>query len=160
MFTLLVIFGLFSNGNHNSGCSENLQKFVSSTPYIVEAEIEDVSKPPTNWSRSFIFNYQIVTYKVNKVLKGSDVADTISVGHAIVKGLSTVDGKNPQLSRDIFFVGSKLILFVDATNSKTNSIPGNKKSEFIESDGNCIEMPSSESNIKRVNSILNAEVQR
>ena len=113
-----------------------LEEAVKKTNYVVEAEILSIGELPQMWSESFIFNYQKVRYKVKKVIKGENLAEEITVGHAIIEGSLASDRNKPQLSQTYFFTGAEIILFLDVVNSREN-LGKPKRTDFVSLDDKC-----------------------
>jgi hypothetical protein len=114
----------------------NLKQETGRPPFVVEAEIVKVYEPPMLWGESFIFSYQAVKDKVENVIKGENIGEEIIVKHAVIEGSLAADKNKTQLSPTYFFIGKKLILFLDVVNTKEN-LDRTKRTEFVSIDSDC-----------------------
>lgn len=80
---------------------------------VVLAEVKDVVKIKYGvWNGGLIVS-QPVTYKIQKIYKGSFENAEIIVQHPIIYGSKTADKKIPRLSPVLFKEGSQLIVFIE-----------------------------------------------
>lgn len=145
MLVFLLLISFFGVKNDSGVCKESLENLVSKNPYVFEAEVSKVYESPNEWSGSFIFNWQKVKYKINKVVKGNTETKEIIVSHALIEGSPLTDKDKPQLSPTYFYLGRKLILFVDKIDSNNKSSKKNE-GEFIETDSYCSALPYDKEN--------------
>lgn len=153
MIVFLILVTLLSFNFEKDVCNEKVEKLVSKNPYIFEVEIIEVCDRPTAWSESAIFSYQKVKYKIHKVLKGKNVAEEIIVSHAVIEGSPFSDKDVPQLSPSFFYVGRKLILFVEEINLYNKSSKM-ELSQFIETDSYCSTMPYDEKLLNEIDETI------
>lgn len=136
MKILLLLFLICSANVYVSFGKCDLTSKTNRYPFVVKAEILKVYEPPTLWSESFIFNYQSVKYKVQKVIKGENISEEIIVKHAVIENSIAADKDKTQLSPAYFSIGAELILFLDVVNTREN-LDRTKRTEFVSIEDEC-----------------------
>ena len=96
---------------------KNLQRLVRESDIVMIGSVISIGEPPDGWS-GFANSYQMVTYKVEKVLKGNYKEPEISILHIVVSGsLTAQEGETSSLSSELFAPKSKLIVCAQKTDS-------------------------------------------
>lgn len=149
MFLIMLLFTMWGGSVADRHCKDTLEVFAAKAPYILDVEVIEVGKRPQLWAGDWNFNYQEVKYRVRKAIKGKDIADEITVHHALVKGAPNADKTAPGLNREMFSVGKRLLIFVNKTN--IDAVRGEpNRDDFVGIDAYCNVRSGADEKLDRV----------
>ncbi len=83
---------------------------------IFVGEIVEMGPPPAGYSGVYAF-HQVVTYKLARVLKGTELQSNIRVAYPILGNQKHEEKGRPGLSRDYFRLGRQFIVFANRESS-------------------------------------------